>query len=162
MLNTLFTIYTVFWYSLSRCMCVTWSWRTCILAFGFALKSGCDSHATKWGSVDWRWHVWLSHGDLRETKRAVCICSLGSTIATRRARPHPGAHTCDPTSTWSSSTCSCCTYAADLGPMRLDLVEKEQSHEPARSRWGGRGVCGDGQRTTWTTLGRREEERAAA
>jgi hypothetical protein len=24
-------------------MCVTWSWRTCILAFGFVLKSGCDN-----------------------------------------------------------------------------------------------------------------------
>jgi hypothetical protein len=24
-------------------MCVTCSWRTCILAFGFALKSGCDT-----------------------------------------------------------------------------------------------------------------------
>jgi hypothetical protein len=34
---------TVFWYSLRRCMCVTWSWRTCILAFGFVLKSGCDT-----------------------------------------------------------------------------------------------------------------------
>jgi hypothetical protein len=45
MFNTLFTIYTVFWYSLSRCMCVTWSWRTCILAFGFALNSGCDRHS---------------------------------------------------------------------------------------------------------------------
>jgi hypothetical protein len=43
MFNTLFTLYTVFWYSLSRCMCVTWSWHTCILAFGFALKSGCDT-----------------------------------------------------------------------------------------------------------------------
>jgi hypothetical protein len=43
MFNTLFTLYTVFWYSLSRCMCVTWSWRTCILAFRFSLKSGCDN-----------------------------------------------------------------------------------------------------------------------
>jgi hypothetical protein len=41
MFNTHFTIYTLFCYSLSRCMCVTWSWRTCIL--GFALKSGCET-----------------------------------------------------------------------------------------------------------------------
>jgi hypothetical protein len=26
-------------------MCVTWSCRTCILAFGFGLKSGCDTLA---------------------------------------------------------------------------------------------------------------------
>jgi hypothetical protein len=52
MFNTLFTNYTMFWYSLSRCMCVTWSWRTCILAFGFVLKSGCDIESRRKWEVD--------------------------------------------------------------------------------------------------------------
>jgi hypothetical protein len=41
MFNTLFTL--CFWYSLSRRMCEIWSWRTCVYAFGFAFKSGCDT-----------------------------------------------------------------------------------------------------------------------
>jgi hypothetical protein len=60
----------VFWYSLSRCMCVTWSWRTCILALGFALKSRCDTkHFKSKSSVVRRYNSFPSRINLSAYRR---------------------------------------------------------------------------------------------
>jgi hypothetical protein len=43
-------------------MCLTWSWRTCIIAFSFAHKSGCDTdqfHERKW-IFECRCFSWLN------------------------------------------------------------------------------------------------------
>jgi hypothetical protein len=80
-------------------MCVTWSWRTCILAFGFAPKSGCDRRwkcetvvardpwgcwwggdgDDAWWSARWRWW-WLSADDVTPTWRAVVWEKWGSGV----------------------------------------------------------------------------------
>lgn len=38
-------------------------------------------------------------------------------------------HATAPTNLWSSTTCSCGTYVADLGLQRLDLAEEEHAQD---------------------------------
>jgi hypothetical protein len=78
------------------------------------------------------------------------ICSPGSTNCEPQGKTTPRRpHTHDPTSLWSSSTRSSCTYTADLGSSRLDLAEEEHTQEPAGRRCVGRGVCQDERHVVW-------------
>jgi hypothetical protein len=94
-------------------------------------KIGCCYHATKRGKLidlDLRGFVTMSF----ERPRVVCICSLMTTNHEPQGKttprcPLPRFHK----SVVFLHACSCCTWAVDLSPLRVDLTEEEQAHEPA-------------------------------